>query len=399
MNKKILKTCPYAKNCGGCQYQGIPYERQLLIKQDRVNNLLSKYTKVNKIIPMDDPYFYRHKVQAAFGLNHRKEIISGTYQPSTHRIVAIDKCQIENQKADQILMTIRELMKSFKLRPFDDVSMQGFLRHVVIRVGYHSKQIMVIMVTGSYMFPSKKDFVRVLVEKHPEITTVIHNINNKRTSMVLGAKSDVLYGRGKIEDQLLDHTFRISPTSFYQINPKQTEVLYKIALDYAGLTKKETVLDAYCGTGTIGIIASKDSKYVIGVELNKEAVSDANENAKLNNIDNIRFVNADAADHMLKMSADNKDIDVVFVDPPRNGCADKFLAALLEVKPTKIVYVSCNPVTLERDISILNKSYKIEEIQPVDMFPYTEHVETVVLLSYKHITENVGFVRTKEANR
>ena len=381
MNQLVLKTCPYAKECGGCQYQGIPYFKQLLIKQDKVNSLLSSFCRVNKIIGMENPYFYRHKIQAAFKTDRRKNIICGTYQTSTHRVVDIDRCQIQEETADKIVQTIKGLMKDFKLSPFDEDRLEGFLRHVQIRYGYHSKQIMVILVTGSFMFPSKKDFVKALIKLHPDITTIIHNVNKRKTSMILGEKSEVLYGKGKIEDQLFDYRFMISPTSFYQINPQQTEVLYQTALDYANLSNNMTLLDAYCGTGTIGILASKKVKEVIGVELNKEAIKDAIANAKLNNIDNIDFVNADAAKYMLMMAQNKKNLDVVIVDPPRKGCEKTFLDALIQVAPKSIVYISCNPVTLANDLAVLSKHYDVKKIQPVDMFPFTEHVETVVLMS------------------
>ena len=249
---KLQIKCPHGKKCGGCQLLNMTYERQLSFKQVKVIKLLGKYRHVDEIIGMKTPYHYRNKVQAAFGERGR-EIISGIYQSSTHKIVPVDSCLIEDEKADEIIVTIRKLVKSFKLRAFNDVAMKGFLRHVLIKRGFSSGQIMVVLVTGTMDFPKQESFVNALLSRHPEITTIVQNVNNKRTSLLLGQESRVLFGDGYIEEDLCGFRFRISPKAFYQINPTQTEILYNKALDFAELTGKETVLDAYCGTGTIGI--------------------------------------------------------------------------------------------------------------------------------------------------
>ncbi len=375
-----LKKCPHRKKCGGCQLQNLSYERQLSFKQVKVIKLLGKYHHVCEIIGMDTPYHYRNKVQAAFG-ERRGEIISGVYQSSTHNIVPVDSCMIEDQKADEIIVTIRKLLKSFKLRAFNDVTMKGFLRHVLIKRGFSSGEIMVVLVTSIIDFPKQSQFVNALLGRHPEITTIVQNVNNKRTSLVLGEKSQVLYGNGYIEEDLCGLRFRISPKAFYQINPIQTEVLYNKAMEYAELTGSETVLDAYCGTGTIGLIASKNAKSVIGVELNPDAIADARTNAKLNNVENIEFFCDDAGKFMVKAADNGENFDVVIMDPPRAGASLDFLRSLVTLAPKKIVYISCNPETQARDLSFLTrKGYKVKRIQPVDMFPHTEHVETVALL-------------------
>ncbi len=372
--------CPHRKKCGGCQLQNLSYERQLSFKQVKVIKLLGKYHHVCEIIGMDSPYHYRNKVQAAFG-ERRGEIISGVYQSSTHNIVPVDSCMIEDQKADEIIVTIRKLLKSFKLRAFNDVTMKGFLRHVLIKRGFSSGEIMVVLVTSVIDFPKQSQFVNALLGRHPEITTIVQNVNNKRTSLVLGDKSQVLYGDGYIEEDLCGLRFRISPKAFYQINPTQTEVLYNKAMEYAELSGKETVLDAYCGTGTIGLIASKNARSVIGVELNPDAVADACTNAKLNNIENIDFFCDDAGKFMINAADSGENFDVVIMDPPRAGASLDFLRSLVTLAPKKIVYISCNPETQARDLSFLTrKGYKVKRIQPVDMFPHTEHVECVVLL-------------------
>lgn len=379
-SKSEHNKCPHHKKCGGCQLQNMPYERQLSFKQVKVIKLLGKYHHVCEIIGMDNPYHYRNKVQAAFS-ERRGQIISGVYQSSTHNIVPVDSCMIEDQKADEIIVTIRKLLKSFKLRAFDDVSMKGFLRHVLIKRGFSSGEIMVVLVTAVIDFPKESQFVNALLGRHPEITTIVQNINNKRTSLVLGEKSRVLYGSGFIEEDLCDFRFRISPKAFYQINPIQTEVLYKKAIEYAELTGNETVLDAYCGTGTIGIFASKKAKNVIGVELNPDAICDAKTNAELNNVQNIEFFCDDAGKFMINAANCGAEYDVVIMDPPRAGASLAFLRSLVTLAPKKIVYISCNPETQARDLSFLTrKGYKVRRIQPVDMFPHTEHVESVVCL-------------------
>ena len=382
-NENFAKTdrCPHYKKCGGCQLQNMPYERQLSFKQVKVIKLLGRYHHVCEIIGMRDPYHYRNKVQAAFGAKHG-EIISGVYQSSTHNIVPVDSCMIEDQKADEIIVTVRKLLKSFKLKAFNDVTMQGFLRHVLIKRGFSSGEIMVVLVTAILDFPKQSQFVNALLERHPDITTIVQNVNNKRTSLVLGEQSRVLYGCGYIEEDLCGFRFRISPKAFYQINPIQTEVLYNKAIEYAELSGKETVLDAYCGTGTIGIIASRHAGAIVGVELNADAVKDANVNAKLNNVENIKFYCADAGKFMVEAANSGEKYDVVIMDPPRAGASLEFLRSLVTLAPDKVVYISCNPETQARDLSFLTrKGYKVRRIQPVDMFPHTEHVETIVLLT------------------
>ena len=379
MNEQNLK-CPLYKKCGGCQIQNLSYERQLSFKQVKVIKLLGRYHRVSEIIGMENPYHYRNKVQAAFG-QRGGEIISGVYQSSTHNIVPVDSCLIEDQKADEIIVTIRKLLKSFKLKAFNDVSMKGFLRHVLIKRGFRSGEIMVVLVTAQMEFPKENQFVNALLSRHPEITTVVQNVNNKRTSLVLGDESRVLFGNGYIEEDLCGFRFRISPKAFYQINPTQTQVLYNKAIEFAGLSGEETVLDAYCGTGTIGIIASPKAKKVIGVELNGDAVKDAKVNAQLNGVKNIEFYEDDAGRFMIKAASKAEKYDVVIMDPPRAGASLDFLKCLVSLSPEKIIYISCNPETQSRDFSYLTrKGYKVKKIQPVDMFPHTEHVETVALL-------------------
>ncbi len=377
--EQITLKCPHRKKCGGCQLQNLTYQKQLSYKQVKLIRLLGKYHRVSEIIGMEHPYHYRNKVQAAFS-ERKGEIISGVYQSSTHNIVPVDSCLIEDQKADEIIVTIRKLLKSFKLRAFNDVSMKGFLRHVLIKRGFSSGEIMVVLVTSTMDFPKQEKFINALLSRHSEITTIVQNVNNRFTSLVLGDESRVLFGSGYIEEELCGFRFRISHKAFYQVNPIQTEVLYSKALEFAELTAEDRVLDAYCGTGTIGIIASRNAGRVVGVELNSDAVKDAKENARINAIENIEFHEADAGKFMVDAARRGEKFDVVIMDPPRAGASLEFLRCLTELAPKKVVYVSCNPETLARDASFLTrKGYKVKKIQPVDMFPHTAHVETVAL--------------------
>ena len=383
-NSNKTRICPVSRKCGGCQLMNLTYEEQLKFKQAKVSKLLRTFGKVLPIIGMDNPFHYRNKVQAAFGRTRGGEIISGVYQSSTHNIVKTDSCLIEDETADEIILTVRKLLKSFKLTVYDEKNSKGFLRHVLVKRGFTTGEIMVVLVTGTNVFPSKNAFIDALLKEHSNITTIVQNINNKFTSMVLGDREIVLYGKGYIEDVLCGHTFRISPSSFYQINPVQTEILYGKAVEYAALTGKERVIDAYCGIGTIGIIAADKAGEVIGCELNPDAVKDAIVNAKLNNTKNIRFICKDAGEFMLSMKEQGEKCDVLFMDPPRAGSDRKFLSSAVTLSPEKIVYISCNPETQQRDLFYLIKNgYKVKKIQPVDMFPFTAHVETVVLLAKK----------------
>ena len=380
--KKQDSVCTVAKKCGGCVYQGMPYKEQLKRKQTQEEQLLKKFCKVSPIIGMKDPYYYRNKVHAVFDRDRRGNIISGTYQANTHRVIAVEDCMIEDKKSQEIIRTIRHLLKSFKIKTYDEDTGYGLLRHVMVRRGFQTGEIMVILVLGSPILPSKNNFIKALRKEHPEITTIILNVNDKQTSMVLGEKEKVIYGPGFIRDTLCGCTFRISPQSFYQVNPVQTEVLYQTAMEYAGLQGKESVIDAYCGIGTIGMVAAKQAKHVLGIELNKDAVRDAKMNAKENQMNNIEFRQGDAGKFMVDMAKKHQKVDVVFMDPPRAGSDEKFLSSVAQMGPKKVVYVSCNPVTLARDLKYMVKhGYKVEKIQPVDMFPFCDHVENVVLMS------------------
>ncbi|WP_270362952.1 23S rRNA (uracil(1939)-C(5))-methyltransferase RlmD [Eubacterium ramulus] len=379
--KKEGTACKVAKKCGGCQYQGVPYEKQLSEKQKAVRQLMQPFCKTAEITGMQDPYHYRNKVHAVFARKKDGTIISGVYEEGTHRVVPVEACQIEDEKADAIINDIRGLLKSFKIKTYNEDTGYGLLRHVLIRRGFTTGEIMVVLVLGSPVMPSKNNFVKALRKLHPEITTVVLNVNDKRTSMVLGDRETTIYGKGYIEDVLCGLTFRISSKSFYQINPVQTEKLYGKAMELAGLTGKERVIDAYCGIGTIGMVAAKSAKEVIGVELNPDAVRDAIKNAKRNQMKNIRFYQDDAGRFMEKMAAKGEKADVVFMDPPRSGSTEQFMKSAVTLAPQKIVYISCDPQTQARDLKYLTKhGYKAMGAYPYDMFPFTKHAENIVLL-------------------
>ena len=378
--------CPYSARCGGCSRVHIPYGEQLKMKQSAVEKLLAGVCKVEPILGMADPWHYRSKVHAVIGTDFRtKQPIAGVYQRGTHRVVPVQGCLIEDPRADRIIRTLVEMIPRYKLRIYNENTHRGFLRHVMVRTGQKTEQIMVILVTTASEFPGGKAFVQELTGKHPEITTVVLNVNQKETSMVLGTRDIPLFGPGYMEDELCGKRFRISPQSFYQINARQTEVLYRTAIDFANLTGSETLLDAYCGTGTIGLCASDRVKQLIGVELNADAVRDAKVNARLNQVANADFICEDAGRFMVKMAKENLPLDVLIMDPPRSGSDERFLRSVLTCRPKTIVYVSCNPETLARDARFLVKDqvYRAVKAVPVDMFPHTEHCECVMKFMLK----------------
>ena len=382
MEEARRTPCPHAGQCGGCQLQHLPYEKQLAWKQRRAEELLGGFGPVLPILGMEEPTHYRNKVTAAFALDRKRKIVSGIYQPGSHAVVPVDSCLIEDETADAIIVDIRRMLPDFKIKVFDERSGTGWLRHVLVRRDFATGEVLVVLVAVNAIFPLQKPFVQKLRELHPEIASVVLNINDRFGPVVLGTREKVLCGAGTIEDLLCGHRFRISPRSFYQINPVQTEVLYRTAVDFAELTGAETVLDAYCGIGTIGITASDRAKQVIGVELNRDAVRDAIANARLNGIKNCWFTVGDAGAFMRQMAADGHRPDVVFLDPPRAGSDEVFLRSLLKAAPARVVYVSCDPGTLARDLQVLTDGgYTVQRIQPVDMFPWTEHIESVVKLT------------------
>lgn len=359
----------------------VPYEEQIARKQDFAQECLGRFGKVEPVIRMKNPDHYRNKANSTFGYDRRGRSVCGVYRERSHEIVPVKECLLETKAADRIIQTVYELLPSFKIRPYDEDRGTGLLRHVQIRTARTTGEVMVTLVCASPVFPSRNNFVRELRRLHPEITTIVMNINDRHTSAVLGNRETVLYGKGYIEDVLCKKRFRISSRSFYQINSIQTEKLYNIAIDCAGLSGKERILDVYCGIGTIGIIASDKCREVLSTEVNAEAVKDAGINAKMNHADNVRVYESDAGAFMTDLAEAGEQVDVLFMDPPRAGADETFLESTCRLMPRKIVYISCNPVTLSDNLEYLTaKGYKVMKIVPVDMFPYTEHIETVCCL-------------------
>lgn len=379
--ERVAPPCPYHEKCGACQLMHMSYKEQLYFKEQLVKNIY-KDNEVMPVIGMESPFHYRNKVHATFANDKRGHIIAGFYEEKSHRVISVSDCKIQNETANKIVEDMKVIAEKMGIKPYHEDRRTGVLRHVLIRTGKRTGQVMVVPVIGAERFPGKKQFVSELVSRHPEITTIVLNYNSKKTSMILGDKEEIVFGGGFIEDELCGCRFRISPKSFYQVNPKQTEKLYETAVNMAELSEKDVVLDAYSGIGTISLIAAKQVKHVVGVEINKAAVGNAKENMRLNGAENVRFICEDAGYFMKReKNGERKKPDVVFIDPPRSGCDKAFIHSLCSLGAGKIVYISCNPLTQKRDTDILLKAgYRIQKIQPVDMFGMSYHVENIVLL-------------------
>ena len=377
-----------AKNCGGCPLLGLDYAAQLKQKEEKVRALVGKYGPVHPIRGMEQPYHYRNKVISTFATGWGGKLTSGIYAANSHKVLPVESCLLQDEVLDKTMQAVRAAANACRYQTYDEDKGTGLVRHCLLRRGVATGQVMVVLVTAQPVLPGAKNFVKALLTEAAQrgvtVTTVVQNVNSRKTSVVLGEAEKVLYGKGFILDTLCGKTYAISPRSFYQINHAQTEVLYGLAVEAAKLTGKEVVLDAYCGIGTIGLTAADHAKQVVGVELNRDAVQDAIGNARHNGVKNARFFAADATRWIREAAAAGEKADVIFMDPPREGSTPEFLASVARMAPKRVVYVSCNPVTLARDLATLTKlGYKAEGFTPVDMFPHTEHVETVVLLSHK----------------
>lgn len=386
--KRVEPVCGTYKRCGGCNLQHYSYEEQLNFKTERVKNVISRIGKLEDVIihntlGMETPYNYRNKVQLPVGATG-EEILVGFYAPRSHDIINMDKCYIQDEVGDQVIALTKQWMKKFKISPYDEKSHSGIVRHIMVRKGFKTGEIMVVLVTRSEELPHKQEFIDLIKENITGVVSIIQNINKEKTNVILGLKSLTLWGRDHISDYIGEFKFNISPLSFFQVNPVQTEVLYGKALEYAGLTGEEMVFDAYCGTGTISLFLSKKAKKVYGVEIIPEAIENAKENARANGVTNAEFIVGKSEEEIPRLIAQGIEADVVVVDPPRKGCEESLLKALAEIKPRRIVYVSCDPATLARDLGVLDcLGYKTLQIQPVDMFPQTAHVECVALIEKK----------------
>lgn len=379
--------CDVFPKCGGCLLQHLNYDAQLDYKTNLVKNTLKKSlgydVDVENIIGMGIPYNYRNKVQ--YPVSDGK---IGFYAGRTHSLIENKECHIQNKVADKLAKEVFEITKKNNMTTYNEKTGKGFLRHIITRIAVNTNELMLILVTNGEEFKNLDKIVNDIIQENPQVTTIVQNINKRKDNVILGEECKVLYGDGYIVDRLGDYKFKISPLSFYQVNPVQTEILYNVAKDYAELTGNENVFDLYCGIGTISVFVADEAKNVFGVEVVPNAIKDAKENAEMNEKKNIKFICGKAEEIIPKKYKEGKTADVVFVDPPRKGCDEKLLETLKEMKSNKIVYISCNPATLARDLKYLTENgYTIKKVQPVDMFPMTNSVECVTVLELKEIAE------------
>ncbi len=375
-----IPMCKVFSKCGGCNLQHMDYKSQLQLKTDLVKNTLKKSLgyepSIEPMIGMFIPYGYRNKVQ--YPVSNGK---IGFYAGRTHSLIENEKCYIQNEYIDELAKNVFELTQKYGVSTYDEKNGKGILRHIVARIGINTEEVMLVLVTNREKLPNAENIVNELKAKYPQLKSIIQNINTEKGNVILGQKCKTLYGQDYIEDELEGYRFKIAPLSFYQVNPQQTAVLYTVAKEFAELTGKENVFDLYCGIGTISIFVADKAKNVFGVEIVPQAIENAKANAKLNKIENAEFICGSAEEVIPQKYKEGKTADVVFLDPPRKGCDVKLLETLKEMQAEKIVYISCNPATLARDLKyLLDSGYELKKVQPVDMFPQTCHVETVVLL-------------------
>ena len=382
---RVKPICKYYPYCGGCQIQHLSYEKQLEYKKKKVKNLIKKFTsldiKVEDTIKVENPLHFRNKIQMPIRKDKKNKIIIGYYKENTHDLIDIDNCLIEDKRASEIVKTIKLLLNKYHYSIYDEDKNYGLFRHLLLKLSSAYDEGLLTFVVTDLNIKGRKEFAKEIVSKLPIIKGVVFNLNNRHTNVILGEKEEVIYGYSHIKDKIFDLDFLISSKSFYQTNSKQIETLYKTAIDLACLNKNDVVLDAYCGTGTIGLTLARNVKEVTGVEIVKDAVIDARKNASINNINNATFINTDCTKYLTTC---DKKYDVIFLDPPRKGSTVEFINSVFRIKPKKVVYISCDPVTLARDLNLFKKEYQIKKVIPVDMFPYSSHVETVCLLSKLH---------------
>lgn len=381
--------CETYSKCGGCTMRHMKYEKTLEIKKNLVINTLKKQginVKVNNVIEMENPYFYRNKLQYPIGVDSTGKPTMGVFAQRSHRIIETKKCMIQNETLQKIANDIFTYIVENQIPVYNENKQKGQIRHLVLRIGIKTNEVMVTIVSNEEKIDKENELIEYITNKYSEIKTVVKNINSKDTNVILGNKNITLYGDGYIYDELLGFKFKISPMSFYQVNPNQTEKLYETAINAAKLKGNEKVFDLYCGIGTIGICASKKIKKLYGIETIPQAIEDAKRNAMENGIENAEFFVGDVEEKLPEFIKNNKiEVDTIFVDPPRKGCDKIALETLLKIRPKKICYISCNPATLARDLKILNSKYEIDEVTPVDMFPFTSHVECVAVLYFKKL--------------
>lgn len=380
--------CDTYSKCGGCAMRHIQYEKTLEIKKSAVESTLRKQgisVKVNDAIGMENPYYYRNKLQYPLGLDNEGNPIMGIFASRSHRVIETSECMIQNERLQEIANGIFKFIKENKISVYNEQNRSGQIRHLVLRIGIKTDEVMVTIVSNEGKIKSENELVKYITDNFKDVKTIIKNVNSKNTNVILGKKNIVLYGDGYIEDDILGFKFKISPMSFYQVNPVQTEKLYSEAIELANLKGDETVFDLYCGIGTIGICASNKIKKLYGIETVPEAIEDAKKNASLNNIENSEFFVGDVEKTLPEfIEKNNIKPDVVFIDPPRKGCDNRAIETIMKIAPEKIVYVSCNPATLSRDLKAFQEMYEIKEVTPVDMFPFTSHIECISVMCFKN---------------
>lgn len=385
---RCTPDCETYKRCGGCNLRHIDYEETLNIKQEKVQNLINKTLdnniKAEKTLGMGNPYNYRNKAQYPIGTDKNGEKVLGVFAKRTHEIIPIKECRIQKEISYQIAKYILEHIKKNNISVYNEKKQKGLIRHIVTKVGIQTNEVMCIIVINGKEIPNELTLANNIIDRFPMVKTVVKNINTKNTNVIMGDKNETIVGRGYITDVLGDYIFKISPMSFYQVNPIQAEALYNIAIEKAQISKDDIVCDLYCGIGTIGIFASKFAKKVYGIEIVKQAIEDAHINAKLNNIKNIEFLCGDVEESFEKLIKKEKiKPDVVIVDPPRRGLDNNTIENIMKLDVKRVVYISCNPATMVRDLKVFEEKYDIKEVQPVDMFPFTSHVECVAVLQLK----------------
>lgn len=385
---RLESDCGTYKRCGGCNLRHVKYDETLKIKQNLVQSLVNKTLKnkikVKETIGMERPYYYRNKAQFPIGKDKENNVVMGVFANRTHEIIPIKECFIQNKETQKLAKFILEFIKENNISVYDETSGRGLIRHIVTKIGIKTNEIMCIIVINGKEIPKEKELTMQIIKKFPNVKTIVKNINTKNTNVIMGDKNVKIYGNGYIEDKLGEYTFKISPHSFYQVNPVQAEKLYSIGVEAANISKEDVVFDLYCGIGTISLFMAKYAKKVYGVEIVEQAIKDATENAKINNIKNTEFIAGDTQ-LILDDLINNKKImpNIVMVDPPRKGLDSRSVENILKIMPNRFVYISCNPATLVRDLAKFEKMYEIKSIQPVDMFPFTSHVECVAVLQLK----------------
>ena len=382
---RVYNGCPYQKECGGCQFMHVSYEYEQKLKSDYLNDLFKPFVSEVKFNPMFESTHYRNKCQMTYKLSKSKKVVCGFYEEYSHRLVTVSDCMLQSRQANKIIAELNKILSKHKIMPYDERTREGVIRHVYVRYGFNTKEAMVVIVTNGEFFPGRNNVLKDLQKLDLGITTVIQNYNHRDTSIVLGEENKVLYGPGFIYEKVGNYKFKISPNSFFQVNTFGMKKLYDKAIEMANIKKSDIVIDAYCGVGTISIFAAKHAKEVIGVELNKQAIKDAKINQKINNINNINFIADDATNFMTHMAKERFEVDVVIMDPPREGSTKQFINAIGHLNPKKVVYISCDPKTLKRDLYDFGEiDYYVDKIEGFDNFSKTQHLECACVLTRKN---------------